>query len=79
MTKKDFIARMVLKVYEVSYNLATDKVRLASAQSAGALVQLSLGAPGMVIDGGRTPPPTAFLGGEVIDLAAAYGKSRPAA
>jgi hypothetical protein len=54
-------------------------VRLASARSAGALVQLSLGAPGMVIDGGQTPPPAAFLGGEAIDLTSAYGKARPAA
>ena len=43
-------------------------VRLASGQPGGALVQMSLGAPEMMIDGGRSAAPLAFLGGEHIDL-----------
>lgn len=42
--------------------------RLASMQPGGAVIQLELGAPHMVLDGGFSAAPKAFLGGEVIDL-----------
>lgn len=45
-------------------------VRLASGQPGGALIQLGLAAPEMIIDGGRTLRPAGFLGGEHMDLAA---------
>lgn len=45
-------------------------VRLCSMQPGTALLQLSLAAPEMIIDGGFSAPPSAFLGGEEIDLAA---------
>lgn len=53
-------------------------VRLASMQAGGAMLQLELSAPEMVIDGGLGPAPQAFLGGEVIDLDEAPGP-QPAA
>jgi hypothetical protein len=43
-------------------------IRVASMQAGGALIQLELAAPEMVIDGGRSASPQAFLGGEIIDL-----------
>lgn len=43
-------------------------IRLASLQAGGALIQLELAAPSMVIDGGRRPAPDGNLGGEPIDL-----------
>jgi hypothetical protein len=43
-------------------------VRLASGQAAGTLVQLGLGAPEMMIDGGRCAAPASFLGGEHMGL-----------
>lgn len=45
-------------------------VRLATGQRGGTLVQMGLAAPEMMIDGGRTPVPPGFLGGEHMDLAA---------
>ena len=43
-------------------------VRLASGQAAGTVVQLGLGAPEMMIDGGRCTAPASFLGGEHMGL-----------
>ncbi len=43
-------------------------IRLASMQSGGALIQIELAAPEMVIDGGQSATPHSFLGGEIIDL-----------
>jgi hypothetical protein len=43
-------------------------VRLASMQAGGALIQMELSAPEMVIDGGRSSAPQSNLGGEPIDL-----------
>lgn len=43
-------------------------VRLASGQPGGALIQLGLAAPEMIIDGGRAASPAGFLGGEHMDL-----------
>jgi hypothetical protein len=37
-------------------------------QPGGALIQLDLAAPEMIIDGGRSPTPETFLGGEAMDL-----------
>ena len=48
-------------------------IRLASMKPAGALIQIGLAAPEMQIDGGLGPAPPTFLGGEAIDLDAAYG------
>lgn len=48
-------------------------IRLASQKAAGALIQIGLAAPELQIDGGRISAPPAFLGGESIDLDAAYG------
>lgn len=47
-------------------------IRLGSMRSGAALLQLELGAPAMVIDGGQTKPPKSYLGGEMINLATAY-------
>ncbi len=47
-------------------------IRLASMKPAGALIQIGLAAPEMQIDGGLSAAPAAFLGGEAIDLDAAY-------
>lgn len=47
-------------------------VRLVSMQPAGALIQIGLAAPEMQIDGGFSTAPPAFLGGETIDLDAAF-------
>jgi hypothetical protein len=46
-------------------------IRLASMNPGGILFQLELGAPEMVIDGGRTPPPQVYLGGETMQLVSA--------
>jgi len=43
-------------------------MRLASMQSGGALIQIELAAPEMVIDGGQSATPHSYLGGEIIDL-----------
>ena len=43
-------------------------MRLASMQSGGALIQMELAAPEMVIDGGQSATPHSYLGGEIIDL-----------
>lgn len=43
-------------------------IRLASGQTAGTLVQLGLGAPEIMIDGGRCTAPAGFLGGERMVL-----------
>jgi hypothetical protein len=43
-------------------------IRLASMQPGSALLQMELGSPEMVIDGGRSPAPQAFLGGETMSL-----------
>jgi hypothetical protein len=43
-------------------------IRIASMQAGGALVQVELANPEMVIDGGRTPAATSNLGGELMDL-----------
>lgn len=43
-------------------------IRLASMTSGGALIQMELGAPEYVLDGGLSPRPNAFLGGECIRL-----------
>ena len=42
--------------------------RLVSMQPGGALIQMELGAPELMIDGGLAAAPQTFLGGEVIDL-----------
>lgn len=44
-------------------------VRLASQQPGCILLQMELGAPDLIIDGGLNAAPTGFLGGEQIDLA----------
>ena len=43
-------------------------IRLASMRAGGALIQLELAAPAMVIDGGRSSAPQGNLGGEPMDL-----------
>ena len=47
-------------------------IRLASMKPAGALIQIGLAAPEMQIEGGLSPAPPAFLGGEAIDLDAVH-------
>lgn len=43
-------------------------IRLASGEDAVALLQVDLGAPEMIIDGGRVPAPRTFLGGSHVNL-----------
>ncbi len=43
-------------------------IRLASMHPGGTLLQIELGAPEMVIDGGQTAAPQIYLGGETMDL-----------
>lgn len=43
-------------------------IRLASMHAGGALIQLELAAPAMVIDGGQSAAPQGNLGGEPMDL-----------
>lgn len=42
--------------------------RLASMQPTGSLIQMDLGSPEMIIDGGQTKEPSSFLGGETMSL-----------
>lgn len=44
-------------------------IRLSSSLSGGALIQMELATPELMIDGGQSIPPESFLGGEQIDLA----------
>lgn len=43
-------------------------IRLASMQPGGALIQMDLASPEMMIDGGRSATPHCYLGGEIVDL-----------